>query len=1055
MLGFVIRHPTVANLLMMGLILLGLTALPNLKRETFPEYSPPYINASVVYPGASPQEVEESLCLRLEDAVDGLNNTVEVRCDAQEGLAKLTIKLTEDADMGRSLLDVQTQINAVKDFPQEIEPPIVKEQDWADNVVDIAVAADASWPHLKAYAEDLKRRLKIDAGVKLVTITGFSDHQLRIEVDTEAVRRLGLTIADIADKVSRQNVKMPAGTIELADKNLLIRFDERKVTPNELAKTVIASNNDGAVVRLSDIASVTDRFELDEEQIRFNGKPAALIKIQKNKAEDALRVKARVQEFVDQERLRAPEGVTLTLTNDMSSLVSDRLNMMLKNGWQGIILVFFSMWLFFSLRYSFWVSAGLPVAFMGGLFLMGLMGLSINIMSLVALLMAIGIMMDDAIVIAESIASHVERGLKPAEAVIEGVKKVAPGVCSSFLTTIFILGSLLWLEGQMGAVLKVVPMALILVLAISLLEAFIILPAHLYHSLESTERKAKLPQKAPHPLVARATGFKNNFHQKFEKFRQNKLRRAVTWVVHRRYLAIGATFGLLLASFALVAGGALKFVAFPELDGDIAEARIILPPGATLSQTQSVVKKVIAAAEQTTAKYEREFEDGEPLVLDITAQYNFNADASEKGPHLATVRLDLLSAEVRETLIDDFIHDWRDATGEQALPLSMVFKQPSMGPAGRDIEIRLMHDSLPDLKLASQDLQQRLKKYDGVYGVLDDMRVGKAELQVSLLPGAEVYGVDGQTIASQLRGAYFGQTADEIQVGPENLKIEVRLDKQQAGDLTALENFPVMLQDGSQIPLSAVAQIEHQRNFVRIQRINGLRTVSVMADVDYSRANNNEILAELQQGFLSDLQAKYPGLRVEFEGSAKESQTTGSSLGKGFAIGLFGLFAVLSVQFRSYQEPFVIMAAIPLALIGVLWGHLLLGHSLSMPSIMGFISLAGIVVNDSILLVQYIRHHLKRGEEVIGAVIEASVERFRAVLLTSLTTAAGLLPLMLETSLQAQVVKPLVISIVFGIFASTMLVLFIIPAAYAVLADQDWMSKHHEDQMESPEAAKS
>ena len=511
MISFFTRHPTLANLIMLAFIVLGLSSVTNIKRETFPEFAPPYIIASVVYPGASPVEVEESLCLRMEDAVDGLSNIEEIKCEAVEGSASLLLKLDEKADLGRMLVDVQTEINAIKDFPAEIEPPVVKELDWAEPVVDIAVTANTSWPHLKAYAEDLKRRLKIDAGVSLVEITGFSDHQIRVELNEADIRRLGLTVSDIANKLGRQNVKMPSGNIEILDKNLLIRFDERKVTPSELAEVVVSSGPDGAVVRLGQVATITDRFELDEEKTQFNGKHAAILKVKKNKADDALRIKQRVVEFVETERKLAPAGVTMTLTNDMSSLLNDRLQMMLKNGWQGIILVFLSMCLFFSLRYSLWVSAGLPVAFLGGLFLMSVLGLSINVMSLVGLLMAIGIMMDDAIVIAESIAAHIERGLKVDDAVIKGVMKVAPGVVSSFLTTVFIFGSLLWLDGQMGAVLKAVPMVLILVLTVSLIEAFLILPNHLSHSLHK-EQKEQQPVK-----------FKRKFLHAFESFRTNKL----------------------------------------------------------------------------------------------------------------------------------------------------------------------------------------------------------------------------------------------------------------------------------------------------------------------------------------------------------------------------------------------------------------------------------------------------------------------------------------------------------------------------------------------------
>ena len=1024
------RHPTVANLLMLSFFVLGLSSLGSIKRETFPEFSPPYIIASVVYPGASPAEVEESLCLRMEDAVDGLSNIEETKCDAQEGFASLLVKMNDSADIGRSLVDIQTEINAIKDFPSQIESPVVKELDWAEPVVDLAVSGEVSWPHLKAYAEDIKKRLKIDYGVSLVSIAGFSDHQYRVQLNQLDIRHLGLTVAQVTDQIGRQNLKMPVGNVELSDKNLLLRFDERKVTAKALGQIIVASLSDGSVVRLKDIATIEEVFELDEERILFNGNPAAIIKIKKNKMDDALRIKERVNAFVENEQKISPDGITLTLTNDMSSLLKDRLSMLLKNGWQGIILVFLSMWLFFSLRYSFWVSAGLPVAFMGGLFLMNAFGVSINVMSLVGLLMAIGILMDDAIVIAESIAAHIEKKLTVNEAVIQGVKKVAPGVISSFLTTVFIFGSLLWLDGQMGKVLSAVPMVLIMVLSVSLIEAFLILPSHLSHSLAK-------PQKADTTLK-----FKRDFLVKFENFRNVVLVKKVELVVKWRYLSVGLTAGLLFTSFALVAGGGLKFLPFPELDGDIAEARIILPPGSTLQQTKNIVAKIIDSAKIVGEQATKANNEDAPLVRDITTQYNFNADAGESGPHVATVRLDLLSAETRNTLIHSFIESWRIQTGELAEPLSLVFKQPAMGPAGRDVEVRLQHDDLDILKQASVELQTYLSQFSGVNGILDDMRPGKEEVVIKLKPGAEIYGVDGQTIAAQLRAAYFGQTADEVQVGPESIEIQVLLNKRQAGDLQALANFPIIIGEGKQVPLSAIALLQSDRSYVRIQRINSQRTVTVMADIDNSKANGNEIVSNMRKDFIPQLQKQFPGLRIDFEGAAKESAKTGSSLMKGFMIGLFGLFAILSFQFRSYLEPFVVMLAIPLALIGVLWGHLLVGHNLSMPSILGFISLAGIVVNDSILLVQYIRHHVDEGDDVYGAVVKASRDRFRAVFLTSLTTAAGLLPLLLETSLQAQVVKPIVISIVFGIFTSTLLVLFIIPSAYAILADFGLVHKH-------------
>jgi multidrug efflux pump subunit AcrB len=1049
MISFFTRHPTAANLLMLSLLILGLASLPDIKRETFPEFTPLYVVASIVYPGASPEEVEESLCVRMEDAVDGLANIIEKRCEALEGAAKLTLKLSEQADLGRMTFDVQTQINAINDFPDEIEMPIVQELNRNDPVVDIAISAPLPWPELKAYSEMLKSKLQLDYDVDLVEVSGFSDHEFRIELDLHAIRQMGLSISDIANQVSKQNVKLPSGNIETIEKEFLIRFEGRSSSVEALANMVVGASSNGATIRLSDVAVITDRFSLDEQKVLFDEQTSAIIKISKNKQDDALRIKDKVQAFVDAERKVAPQGVVIALTNDMSSILLDRIKMMLKNGWQGIALVFLTLWLFFNIRYSFWVAAGLPVAFMGGLFLMATLGLSINMMSLVGLLMAIGIIMDDAIVIAESIASHIDRGQKINDAVINGVKKVLPGVVSSFLTTVCIFGGLLFLNGEMGAVLKAVPQVLLLVLSISLIEAFFILPNHLSHALHAEaekekEKKAFETDEKPHFLQK----FKQSFIEKFENFRNNSLPRAVKFCVHYRYGFMGSLLALMFISISLLTSSLVRFTPFPELDGDIAEARIILAPGATLMQTEKVMDALVVAAKKVGDQFSEEFEDGAPLIQHITRQYGSNADANEAGPHLATVRLDLLGAELRSSIIGDLVLAWKKEVGTLSEPISLVFKEPTVGPGGRDVELRIKHPDLASLKDVSVSIQQYLKQFDGVSGVVDDMRMGKEEILVSVRPGAESYGITAQLIAGQLRAAFFGQRADQIQVGVENINIEVRLNKTQAGDLGQLANFPIITADGGQIPLASLAKFEFSRSYVRIHRIDGLRSLSIYGDTDNNKISSFEIINDFKLNMMPKLLKQYPELRFDFEGQAKDAAETGKSMGKGFLIGLFGVFVILSFQFKSYLEPIMVMLAIPLAFIGVVWGHFLLGHSLSMPSMMGFVSLAGIVVNDSILLVQYIRHHIDEGDEIHHAVVLASRERFRAVFITSLTTAAGLLPLLLETSLQAQIIQPLVISIVFGIFASTALVLFMIPCMYVILSDFG-LTRPHEHAAES------
>ncbi len=1037
MIRYFAYHPTAANLMMLTFLLLGLVSLPKIKRETFPEFAPSYLIASVAYPGASPEQAENSLCIPMENALDGLSGVEELRCEALEGIASIRIKLSATGDISPLLVDVQTQINAIDIFPEDAKTPIVREFEWSEPVVDVAISADMDWVELKTYAEQLKRQLQANFDVSLVSIYGFSERQINIALNEIALRQLGLSVTEVANRLKAQSINLPLGDLALTNKNVLLRLDEQGLSPKALGEIVIVAGESGNLVTLSDIATLTEQFSLEEQKLWFDKKPSAVLKISKNKADDSLKIKAQVAQFVKEQQAVAPEGVSLNLTNDFSSLLWDRLVMMVVNGLQGVVLVFGVMWLFFSWRYSFWVAAGLPVAFMGSFFLMAELGLSINIMSLVALLMAIGIMMDDAIVISESIAAFIDKGVKLEEAVVKGVQHVLPGVVSSYLTTVCIFGSLLFIQGEMGAVLKVVPMVLILVLTISLFEAFLILPHHLLTSL-SKEKISK--QKKGSTSFA----FKNYFLAKFESFRTHQLKTALEAILAWRYAFLGAIVSLFLISFSLFFSGTLRFVGFPELDGDIAEARLILPPGSSFSQTQAIVEKITTAGERAAARLSAENENGQVLAIHLSEHFNANNDADEKGKHLATVRFDLLSAEIRATRMDEFLAAWEAEVGPLAAPLSLVFKQPQMGPGGRAFDIRLQHESLAVLKEASVSIQQFLSQFEGVSGVLDDMRPGKEEIQLSLKSGAERYGITSQLLASQLRDAFFGTTIDDIQLQNENVEIALSLEKNAQTDLAKLANFPIMLADGQVLPLSALSIIRFERNYVRIQRIDGARTLSVYGDAIQSQVSISDVLNQLKAELVPELIARYPTLNLQFEGQSKDSAKTGRSMGIGFMLGVFGVFVILSYQFKSYLEPFIVLLAIPLSFIGVIWGHVLLGHPLSMPSLMGFVSLAGVVVNDSILLVQFIRQHLNKGASITKAVVLASQARFRAVFLTSLTTAVGLFPLLLETSLQAQVVKPLVISIVFGIFTSTLLVIFMIPVAYVVIFDFKKVNHHQE-----------
>ncbi len=1040
MIRYFAGHPTAANLVMIAFLVVGALSVPSIKRETFPDIPSRNVEVLVVYPGASAEEAEEAICQRIEDAVENVQGILETRCDARENRATATLEMVEGGNLDLFFSDIKTEVEAIDGFPDEVEDPVVRQLGRTDFVAAVAVTGPMAPTDLKAYAERLKGELLLTGAVSRVDIKGFSDRQIRIEIPAQTLRQYGISVDDIAAAVARQSVDLPAGTIETSDTDVTVRFADERRNPLEFDRLIIVGAETGGEVRLGDIATITDRFELAENKVVFNGKRAAVLEIIKTKTQDTLDVVDTVYAFVEEKRRTAPPGVSFEVTRDIASIVRDRLSMLVNNGAAGLVLVALTLLLFFNWRFSFWVTAALPVSFAGAFVVMAAAGMSFNMITMVALLIGIGILVDDAIVISENIAAHVRRGSPPLKAAVEGTRQVAPGVIASFATTICVFGSLAFLQGDIGSILKWMPIILILVLTISLFEAFLVLPHHIKGALSHVSPR-------PNPLRVR-------LESGIEWMRDVVVHRIVTVAIGWRYLTLGLALMALLGSMSLLAGGVIKFKPFPDIEGNVVVARLLMPQGTPLSRTTMLVDRLSGALQEVNREFAPDQPDGRNLVRNINIQFNRNIDAFESGPHIATVTGDLLGTGIRNTPVDTVLNRWRELAGTPADVIGLKFTEPAIGPAGRPIDVRLSGEDLDELKAASVALIAWLKGYDGVTDLTDDLRPGKPEVRVRLREGATALGLSARTVATQLRSAFHGRTANEIQVGTEAYEIDVRLapgDKDSLGDL---EYFTVTLPGGQQAPLGAVAVLEQGRGFARIHRIDRKRTVSVQGEVDTARANTAEVVADLQARFLPGFRERFPGVNVTFEGEAAEGDTTGASILRGFILGLIGVFILLSFMFRNYLEPIIVMATIPLGLIGVVWGHMLLGLNMSMPSIMGFASLAGVVVNNAILIVEFTKIERREGRDPSTAALNAAKRRFRAILLTSLTTVFGLLPLLTETSLQAQVLIPLVTSLTFGLATTTILMLFVVPALYMVLDDLGWTaSVETEGEDELPAAA--
>ncbi|MGM0693410.1 MAG: efflux RND transporter permease subunit [Pseudomonadota bacterium] len=1025
MIRWFASHPTAANLLLVLLLAAGLFAAPSLKRETFPDYRPVEVGVEVVYRGASAADVEDAVCRRLHEAVKGVEFLDEFVCVAQDNLASATATMQAGGNPLRFLGEIDTEVSAITELPAQAEPPVVRELHRSDLVAAVAVSADMPTGQLEEYALRLEERIMALPGVADVAIHGMSQRQWQVEVPGEVLGQHGLSARELARRISAQSLDLPLGTLETPDRDILLRFTDQRRSPAELSRLVVMSDPAGGELTLGDIASLTETGENEEEKIRFNGEPALVLEVSKSLRDDALTVKEDLETLLAAERHRFGGLVELSVTQDATSIVRDRLQMLVTNGIMGLALVVLVMSLFFRPRLALWAVLGLPAAFMGAFLVMGLTGLSLNMITLVALLMAIGIVMDDAIVITDNIAAHAGENATPLEAVVAGTRQVLPGVLSSFLTTASVFVPLSFLAGELGAVLEVLPVVLIAALAASLIEAFWILPHHLKGSVT-------------HLQQGHDSRFRSAFDRGFKRFREG-VGQLADRAIRFRHAVLGLVFTVILASVGFMAGGHVGSEAMPDIDGDVLEARILMPQGTPLERTEAVAARVETAMRELGAHHVPKQPEGEALVEAIQVRFNHNASAGEAGPHVATVSVDLLTAERRTMTLDALTTEWREAIGDIPGVQRLIIQEPGFGPAGVPVEVRLAGEDLDAMKAAALELATRLEGYSAVYNVMDDQRLGKPQRAYSLASGAHGLGLTAEEVASQLRASLLGEIADTQRIGEQEIEVLVRQAEADRDGLDDLADQTLVLPDGSRVPLSVVTEVAERREWARITRIDGRRTVTVEANVDARQASGQAIVDDLVgSGWVADFEARHPEVAVTFEGQVARSAETGGSIARGLLLGLVGIFVILSFQFRSYVEPLIVMLSIPLAFIGALWGHVIMGYYLSMPSLIGAASLAGIVVNNAILLIHFIKTHRERGMDAAAAAGQTSRDRLRAILISSTTTIAGLAPLLAETSTQADAIKPLVIAVVFGLLSATVLVLLVIPALYVLFDDWGW-----------------
>ncbi len=1042
MIRYFVRHPTAANLLMAIIVLLGVLGASALRREVFPEFASTYVNVQVVYKGASSNEVEDTICRRIEEEIEGIEGIEEVVATAQENLALVTIEVADGYRVADVLTDVENAVDTIDNFPEDVEDPVIWEVENTDRVCTVTLwAEDMPDKDLLALADAIEADLLALDDVSLIESQGFSEHQIRIRVREPDLLAQGLSIAEVAQEIGAASVDLPAGSVETGEQEIKIRVVDQRRWAEDFRNLTIRVSPDGARIPLRAVATVTDEFEDDWIQSTFQGRRCVNLDVTKTSDEDTITVHDAVARYVEAKaRELEPLGVHLTVWGDWSQYVKDRLMMLVENGIYGFILVFLTLWLLLDLRLSFWVAIGIPISFMGTLFVMHQVGLSLNMITMFSLIIAVGIIVDDAIIIGENIYSHYSRGKPAAQAAIDGTLEVGLGVMASMLTTVAVFMPLLYMAGEIGKVMRVMPLGVITALTVSLVEAFFILPNHLRHSLH------KMP-KQPRPM-------RRVINRGVRWITERVYGPLLAWSIHRPLIPVAAIVMLFLLALGMRLGGRLQFQLFPELDGDFLVAQIELPTGTDLEKTRQIVRRIEQALGDVNAEFKPLQPDRQDLIRNVSTSFGFvrtlgdQPGKPETGSHLAQVFVELLSAEIRrQARCDDVLAVWRARTGPVADVTRLTFRQMRVTPGGKPIDVQLKGDDLDQLKTASLELQERLEPstpgkrgYPGVYNVTDNLRPGKWQIDVQLKPVGRNLGISSGELARQLRGAFWGSIAEEFQRGADTFEVEVLFSDENRRSLADLDDFKIKTPDGRMVPFHAVASVRRVREYSQIVRVDGKRTVSISGDLDTRQGNASVIMDDLEQNVFDNLHQQY-GVRVDQEGQRKETAETGQSLLVGFVIGLAIIFLLLSFIFQSYIEPVIVMAVIPFALIGSIGGHLLMRIDWTMPSNIGAIALAGIVVNDSIVLVTFIKHRLAEGMPMAEAVTLAGMQRLRPVLLTSATTVAGLLPMMLETSLQAQFLIPMAVSIAFGLMFATVVVLVLVPSLYSILARLGWTQK--------------
>lgn len=1020
MISWFARNSVAANLLMVTIIIGGIIALRNgVRLEIFPFSDPDTVTVSVPLRGATPEDIELGVAVRIEESVQDLEGIDRIRSVSQEGSTRVWMEIDAGYDPRELLDDIKNRVDSINAFPADMEKPVISLQQRMFPVISVVVAGDYSEDEIRMYAERVRDDLRRVDGITQVSLGSVRAYEIAIEATPDRLREFDVTLEDISRAIRLSSVDISAGNVRTEGGDVLIRSKGQAYRRSDFEEIVVKTNSDGGIVRIGDIAQVIDGFQEESLRTRFNGKYAAFVNISRVGSQSAIEISDKVRAYIDEKQPSLPVGLELDFWDDDSVRLKDRLGIMTSSAVQGSVLVILLLSLFLRPAVALWVFLGIPISFLGSFIVLSIFDISLNMMSAFGFIIVLGIVVDDAIVTGENVYSHMRAGDSGLSAAIHGTKEVAVPVTFGILTTIAAFGPLGFIEGRMGDVFAPIPAVVIPVLLFSLIESKLILPAHLKHiQLHEHDQKAS-------GFQAWQSRFADRFEELVVKYYQPFLK----FALKNRYSTVATFGGVLVVLLMLVASGWTRFVVFERLEGETATASLTMPVGTPFEVTNRHADKLVKAAEALQEKY-TDPDTGQSMLVNILAS------VGSGGPQNARVQIETIPREQRtiEFSVGRMNAEWRQMAGQIPGAENLIFRA-SFFRAGDPIDLQFSGNSLETLNAVSEEVKAHLATYPGVFEIADSLSNGKEELQIELSPQGHLLGLTRNDIVGQVGQAYRGLQAQRIQRGRDDIRVLVRYPIDERRTLAALDEMLIIAPNGRQVPLANVAEITPGRGPSEITRIDGYRVLNVTADVDKANTNMVVIINEITD-FVDNLLVKYPSVTYKLEGEQARQAETFGSLGTGILIVLFAIYCMLALPLKSYVQPLLVMSVIPFGFIGAVIGHWIMGVTMTILSVLGLMALTGVVINDSLVLVDFInQRHRTGGESLYSAVKRAGVVRFRPVMLTSLTTFIGLTPLLLDQSSSAQFLVPMAISLGFGILFATMITLILVPTNIMIADD--------------------